>query len=395
MHSEAGVGLRESAETSVNKTLKDSDPRAPQFTLISVSAEERRRWGFSFAIGLLFQILFALLLLWIFALPPVPREPEGTSYLQVIRITLPRMIPHRNRRLAPELAPQPLRRTAQLPTIRPKVASPRLTAKLQPHPIPLPRTPTVVHPQVKLLKPAVNMPQIHVGAFSSRTEAANGAEEKRNPVHVGGFNQRQKMAMLKVPRWKVQTGGFGTPNGLPGPAEDQARTNVSHLGSFDRPEGPASGNGTGGEHGAAGLVASAGFGNGIAGPRSEEGNNTAGNDEVRSAGFAGAESMTRAAPQRASQPQASPYEPVEITEKPDPVYTAEARRLHIQGDVLLRVVFTSSGHVHVLGVEHGLGHGLDQAAIRAAEQIQFRPARRNGRPVNTTAILHILFQLAD
>ncbi|HEV2495195.1 MAG TPA: energy transducer TonB [Terriglobia bacterium] len=86
---------------------------------------------------------------------------------------------------------------------------------------------------------------------------------------------------------------------------------------------------------------------------------------------------------------------MQITEKPDPVFTTEARQLRIQGEVLLRVVFTAVGRVQVLGIERGLGHGLDEAASRAAEQIRFKPARRNGQAVDTTASVHILFQLAN
>jgi TonB family protein len=86
---------------------------------------------------------------------------------------------------------------------------------------------------------------------------------------------------------------------------------------------------------------------------------------------------------------------VEITSKPNPVYTEEARDLHIQGDVVLRVVFRASGQIQILGVSQGLGHGLDEAAVRAAQAIQFKPARRNGQPTDTTATLQIVFQLAN
>jgi TonB family protein len=86
---------------------------------------------------------------------------------------------------------------------------------------------------------------------------------------------------------------------------------------------------------------------------------------------------------------------VEITSKPNPVYTEEARRLHVQGEVILRVVFRASGQIQILGVSQGLGHGLDEAAIRAAQEIQFKPARRNGQPTDTTATLQIMFQLAN
>jgi len=43
---------------------------------------------------------------------------------------------------------------------------------------------------------------------------------------------------------------------------------------------------------------------------------------------------------------------------------------------------------------HGLGHGLDQEAQRVAQQIRFRPATRDGRPVDMTTNITITFQLA-
>src|SRR2546429_2735180 len=52
-----------------------------------------------------------------------------------------------------------------------------------------------------------------------------------------------------------------------------------------------------------------------------------------------------------------------------PAYTEEARRLRIEGEVVLEVVFGASGKLHVVRVVRGLGHGLDENAVRAAEQI--------------------------
>jgi TonB family protein len=86
--------------------------------------------------------------------------------------------------------------------------------------------------------------------------------------------------------------------------------------------------------------------------------------------------------------------PPEITSKPAPAYTEEARKLRIEGEVLVEVVFESSGKLKVVRVVRGLGHGLDDAAVRAAEQIHFKPALREGQPTDSTAVLHIVFQLA-
>jgi TonB family protein len=85
---------------------------------------------------------------------------------------------------------------------------------------------------------------------------------------------------------------------------------------------------------------------------------------------------------------------LELLSKPPAEYTSEARQLKVQGDVVLRVTFTASGRVVVQGVVHALGHGLDEEARRVAEQIRFRPATRNGQPVDLTTNITISFQLA-
>jgi TonB family protein len=86
--------------------------------------------------------------------------------------------------------------------------------------------------------------------------------------------------------------------------------------------------------------------------------------------------------------------PVEILSKPKPVYTEEARGRRLEGEVLLQILFAASGQVHVLATVRGLGYGLDENAILAAEAIHFRPAERAGVAADSTAIVHIVFQLA-
>ena len=85
---------------------------------------------------------------------------------------------------------------------------------------------------------------------------------------------------------------------------------------------------------------------------------------------------------------------IEVLSKPPVQYTSEARQLHIEGDVVLRVTFTAAGQVVVEGVTRGLGHGLDEEARRVAQQIRFRPATRNGQAVDSTTTIRITFQLA-
>jgi len=195
---------------------------------------------------------------------------------------------------------------------------------------------------------------------------------------------------------KVQTGGFGDPNGVPAKENSNGKpATIAQLGSFDLPAGPGYGNGTGGAKGARGVVASTGFGNGVAtGDGSGRVNTSRGNGVVRQAGFGDADP----APVQQARPKAAEVAPrivpAEIISKPTPAYTEDARKAKVEGEVLLEVVLEASGHIKVLRVVRGLGHGLDESAIRAAEQINFKPALRDGQPADSTAVLHIIFQLA-
>jgi TonB family protein len=157
------------------------------------------------------------------------------------------------------------------------------------------------------------------------------------------------------------------------------------------PTGPGNGNGTGGANGVRGVVASTGFGNGVATGNAR----TSPSGTVRSAGFGSADVPAPPTVQsRPAEPAVAKIVPAEILSKPTPIYTEEARSKRIEGEVLLEVVFEASGKLHVVKIVRGLGHGLDDAAVHAAEQIRFKPALRDGQPSDSTAVVHIIFQLA-
>jgi TonB family protein len=202
-----------------------------------------------------------------------------------------------------------------------------------------------------------------------------------------GSSAPQTLARSPQP---VQTGGFGDPNGIPAKTTQTRAVNIAQAGGFDMPTGPGSGNGTGGANGAHGVVASAGFGNGVGIPDAHSSRGA-----VRSAGFGDADVPAPHTVQ--SRPAAQAAEkivPAEILSKPAPVYTAEARTQRIEGEVLLEAVFEASGKIRVLRIVRGLGHGLDDAAVQAAQQIRFKPALKDGQPSDSTVVLHIIFQLA-
>jgi len=208
-------------------------------------------------------------------------------------------------------------------------------------------------------------------------------------IHTGEFGS-SAAATVNAPIQKVQTGGFGDPNGLNGQAR-QAKLMSATMGSFDMPPGAGTGNGTGGARGVKGTIASAGFGSGIAQPGQGDGRKNG--QGVQAAGF-GAQQIA-SAPKHTLDDSAALTTQVEILYKPKPVYTDEARKLNIEGEVLLEVVFGANGDLHVNRVVRGLGHGLDEAAVSAANRIKFKPAQRNGAPVDSLSIVHVMFQTAS
>lgn len=215
----------------------------------------------------------------------------------------------------------------------------------------------------------------------------------RPPVKTNVFSTGSSATptMAAAPS-KVQTGGFGDPNGVPASDPHGHPVTIAQAGSFDMPSGPGYGNGTGGSHGARGVVASTGFGSGIA-----TGTGTgvsASRGAIRQGGFGDADVVASLPKTKTAEPVAKTL-PAEITFKPRPIYTDEGRQLKIEGEVLLDVVFSADGQIHVVKVVRGLGHGLDESAVRAAQKIQFKPALRDGRPTDFEAVLHITFELAS
>jgi TonB family protein len=218
----------------------------------------------------------------------------------------------------------------------------------------------------------------------------------RPPVRTNVFSNGSSATptMAAAPQ-RVQTGGFGDPNGVPAASENRGRpVSIAQAGAFDMPSGPGYGNGTGGSHGVRGVVASTGFGSGVA-TGGSSGPVSGSRAAVRQGGFGDADIVVASLPKAKSADPAVKTLPAEITFKPRPVYTEEGRKLKIEGEVLLEVVFTATGQIRVVKVVHGLGHGLDESAVRAAEKIEFKPAQRDGHPADFEAVLHITFQLAS
>ncbi len=286
----------------------------------------------------------------------------------------------------PSLRPEP-------PPIKTEVAQvkPKLLPAVK---LPVFEQPKLVVPRElhrELVQQPVVAPKVVVNQFAAPQVkmAAGGARPQL--VHTGDFSGSSATPTVNAPVEKVQTGGFGDPNGLPGTGKPGAKLYAASLGSFDMPAGPGQGNGSGGAKGIKGTVASADFGSGIA--TGGKGDGRSNGQGVSTGGF-GSEQVVHQGPKIAAADTGAATTPVEITYKPNPVYTDEARSLKLEGEVLLEMTFYANGTLHVNRVVRGLGHGLDEAAMAAASKIRFKPALRSGRPVDSTAIVHVVFQMA-
>ena len=271
----------------------------------------------------------------------------------------------------PKLPPPP--ETPKIQMEAPKIAMPR---PKPPEPKPIQMEAKLAMPAMKPAQPAIVLAPQPKAALTAAMPAQNTqVKASTAPVHLG------------------ETFGV-TPN----PNATRPATVAAIGNPYGGMQGPAVA-----PHG---VVGSTGIGNGL-----KSGSNAGVVGKVASAGIPGATGHSPAANYgrvasagiptvAAAAPvvQRASAEPVatnlEVISKPPVQYTPEARQLRVQGDVILRVTFLATGQIVVQGVVHGLGHGLDEEARRVAQQIRFRPATRDGHPVDLTTTITISFQLA-
>ena len=213
------------------------------------------------------------------------------------------------------------------------------------------KQPEVSEPEKPVLAPAetpvpvVKMPEVRTGMFASDSSPLQTASR---------------------PAQTVQTGGFGDQAGRKEAGRSPRIADFASFGSFDLPDAANVRNGNG---------------------RNSE-------RAVHQGGFGDVGVSAKPEPLKKRTELEAAATPVEILFKPKPDYTDKARVAKVEGEVLLRVIFSAMGDVRVLDIVRGLGYGLDENAVRAAQQIKFRPAHRDGQPADSTATVHIVFQLA-
>ncbi len=318
-------------------------------------------------------VLIALLALW-----PQPRViPYRPQESTMVRLdwpqlslpapqapTLPRFdLPVRRSRPVAARQPQPLWRHLMEATTDPTLTRPRLAPQPGPLRAPAPSVVATISPAPKFPAPA----------------AAAAA-----PVELHQFAAATTKLALQPSPGAVKPSGFGGPQSQSITVQASGPVRLAGFAGPDRPAAVAAASGGGvqtGNFGTALATGASGLHGTAAGP-------------VASAGFdlTALPPLTAAAAGTSAEPA---YIPVEILFKPVPEYSTEGRQLGIQGEVVLAVLFQINGQLRVARVVHSLGHGLDEAAIRAAQEIRFRPAQRNGAPIETAALIRVTFQLAQ
>jgi len=383
-----GVGLDAHRGRSTNRDAwKDHIGTRPVPARLALLPDPKPNWQ---RVG--FSAIFQLAVLGFFILVPL-LYPEGMKTALHFYTTTPLTAPVTEIPVAPPPPPPP---KAKIPKVEVKAPEPtpeppKLNPQ-QPHIFANLVPPKAVKPKTPKIE--TKEPEIAPKFEDAKLETKdNGPKKPKEPPKVGDFGNTGSGATPTIkatPPDKVQTGGFGDPNGIAGKGDPNHATNVNRLGDPALPGGPGYGNGTGGKEGVRGVVPSTGFGNGTAVPPSGSGKKTG---TVVAGGFSSTDTSAETPKKKTGSTGPADASP-NIVDKPRPEYTAEGRSMRIEGDVVIDLVFLANGTIQINKVVSGLGHGLDESAVRAAQQIKFKPAKREGEPVDFPARVRIEFRLA-
>ena len=309
----------------------------------------------------------------------VPRvaalENPGPSRLQPKPRVLPKPLAERARERAPRFeAPAPEKAKAPSPATPPIEPAP-LVARTAPARV----LPSVEPPPVPALQPAVR-----TGLLPSAVSATARQEPPKLQVQAGKFAEAEIEGIQRRNGIAAKTGGFeAATEARAAPTRAVRRTVVAanfggpRLGSDSRRQTRRK------------VATTSSFG---AVTAHEVPGKVSGT--VRSAAFEKivVEQQPRERPRAKTEENLSSQ--VQIIEKLRPAYTAAAREQQIEGEVLLDVLFQAAGTIQVLGIIKRLGYGLDERAVEAARKIRFKPASREGKPIDSRARVRITFQLA-
>ena len=87
--------------------------------------------------------------------------------------------------------------------------------------------------------------------------------------------------------------------------------------------------------------------------------------------------------------------PPRLLHKVEPDYTDQAKDAKIEGKVVLAIEVGPDGKAHNIQVLRSLDQGLDQNALEAVRQWEFKPGMKGGEPVTVRANVEVNYRLLD
>lgn len=205
-----------------------------------------------------------------------------------------------------------------------------------------------------------------------------GGKERKTPASQGQLpSQTRKKTLPPVPMETMENPGIAVVNQTEGDIkrDQRDRTGLPSGLTGMISSGTGAGDGIGSGRGSGiGSGIGTGEGSGIGSGSGGSQGNSSGNRNGRGA-------------------VKGPSAPLRILDSPKAVYTDQARNNNVQGIVILRVTFLSSGRIGSISTLKGLPHGLTAKAIEAARRIRFKPKMVNGNPLNVTKRIRYNFTI--
>jgi TonB family protein len=356
------------------KPLRSDDPRpqSVQFTHFGVLNDGKRSKGAAVTSIVINGLLVLIIVLLGLVVKSNPKMAK-----QLTELTLP-----------PEPPPPPVVKRPPPP----------------PPPKPLPEPPKITPP--KTVEPPPDIKPIEVPVpkpFVPTPAPPKAVTPPPAPVHIDLANKAAAIKNNDLRPTPVRFGSETNPLSPNGPAVSNinlgnagARTNANNTGSGPRTQNVQLGNGNpNGQNvngSGKGNVQIAGVRLGTPGANGPIGSRNYGNQPVN------VNLQSQAVPPATSKAIVNPLAAAsapKVLYKPTPVYTAEAKSLHLEGNVSVKIKVLATGAVEVEAITHSLGHGLDESARQAVLGTRFKPAvDANGHPVDWEGVVLVNFQLS-
>lgn len=81
--------------------------------------------------------------------------------------------------------------------------------------------------------------------------------------------------------------------------------------------------------------------------------------------------------------------------KEEPSYSESAKRMGLQGDIMMALTIDENGIPRDALILSSLGQGLDEQAVSCVSRWRFKPATKDGRPVKFRATIDISFRIGE